>query len=695
VAHVPRAGFGLLLLTLAGVAWLAVRDAAAGEAAVAAERRRLEAVGSAAFREELLAALDVAQARLDALEELPLLDEVGLVLVRDGVQVLPRVAGVALAQADGAAGTNEVAPRRVTSEGVADEAPRRAAAAAPRPASSPAASALAAAALDELLRGGAPELDAAQRALVLEASTRGVPPSWPGEAPEAPLLSTLERGGLPPLMQLAWQAPLVAAAVKRSPRPAWAVELAGTGRPRRPDRPGLDGLQGLVLRAWPWLGREAAGRWCLDVRRLGEAVGAPTRDFEAACTRGLAGRRVEVKAAPEPWLSSGVLGVLRPREAEVADAAAASDAAGSADASGAADAPRVSPSATPRGLRDAGGASAVATSPPEARRAVARSVVEVRGVELDLPARLASVVKTRRTAGVLAEDDELLLPPHDGPLSTLTLTLRSPRLDAVEADHASALGWKLGFVGLTALLGAGVLALATVAQRRREETLAAQREFIATVSHELRTPLASLRLLAETLERRLEGTAAARDYPRRLVQAADGLTFLVDNILSFNRIEAGRWVPAKEPFAFTALEGLLRDEAALAPDGELAVSTSGLDAMRPHTLDARLLEILVRNLARNAWKYGQRRPTQFSVAGHDEAGVAVLRFSDDGPGIPAAEHERVFEAFHRLGGDEGRAAGGAGLGLALARRIATLHGGTLAIASSSPAGTTFELRLPR
>jgi signal transduction histidine kinase len=289
----------------------------------------------------------------------------------------------------------------------------------------------------------------------------------------------------------------------------------------------------------------------------------------------------------------------------------------------------------------------------------------------------------------------LELAGHDGPLAAVTLTLRSPRLDAAEAGQRAALRWKLGFVVATALLGAVVLALASVAQRRREETLAAQREFIATVSHELRTPLASLRLLAETLERRLEGSESARDYPRRLVQAADGLTFLVDNILSFNRLEAGRWVPVKEPFAFTALEGLLRDEAALAPEGELVVATSGLEGMSPHTLDPRLLEVLVRNLARNAWKYAQRRPARFSVEDHDEGEVAVLRFVDDGPGIPEAERERVFEAFHRLAGDAGRAAGGAGLGLALARRVATLHGGTLTIAASSPAGTTFELRLPR
>ena len=105
--------------------------------------------------------------------------------------------------------------------------------------------------------------------------------------------------------------------------------------------------------------------------------------------------------------------------------------------------------------------------------------------------------------------------------------------------------------------------------------------------------------------------------------------------------------------------------------------------------------MLVQNLLRNAWKYGRRQPVQFQVSGHDEGSTAVLRFTDNGPGIPLEERERVFEAFHRLPPGEGRAVGGSGLGLALARRISELHGGSLRLSASSEAGTTFELRLPR
>lgn len=234
--------------------------------------------------------------------------------------------------------------------------------------------------------------------------------------------------------------------------------------------------------------------------------------------------------------------------------------------------------------------------------------------------------------------------------------------------------------------------LARLAERRRGETLALQRDFIATVSHELRTPLAAIRVMAETLERKLPTDGPAKDYPRRLVAAADGLTFLVDNILSFNRIESGRLTPTKASFVFSALEPLLREDAQLAVDTGVEVQCEGLATLPVVSADAELMRVLVLNLLRNAWKYAQRRPVTFRVTGGVEAGTVVLRFTDNGPGIPQEAHERVFEAFHRL--PTATHTGGSGLGLALARRVAELHGGALRISGSSEAGTTFELRLP-
>src|SRR5262249_19778393 len=102
---------------------------------------------------------------------------------------------------------------------------------------------------------------------------------------------------------------------------------------------------------------------------------------------------------------------------------------------------------------------------------------------------------------------------------------------------------KVGWLVVTSALGVCVLAMGWAVQRTRARTLALQTDFVAAVSHELRTPLAGLRVMAETLERRLDGAPAARDYPARMVAEIDDLTFLVDNVLGFGRLKSGRLTP--------------------------------------------------------------------------------------------------------------------------------------------------------
>ena len=94
----------------------------------------------------------------------------------------------------------------------------------------------------------------------------------------------------------------------------------------------------------------------------------------------------------------------------------------------------------------------------------------------------------------------------------------------------------------------------------------AQADFVATVSHELRTPLASIRLLAETLELRLTGNPEARDYPARIVREAENLTFLVENVLSFNRFDKGRWKLQAEQVRVGEVAASLRQELAVLPE---------------------------------------------------------------------------------------------------------------------------------
>lgn|GEM_PF-4282724 len=313
---------------------------------------------------------------------------------------------------------------------------------------------------------------------------------------------------------------------------------------------------------------------------------------------------------------------------------------------------------------------------------------DVHGVEVKLDEVLRDVSLQLHRRTTLEDGDSVaLVPGHPLP----SLRLISPRLDARLDAATRALTLKTVLLALTALLGLGVVWLARVAQRRKDETVQLQREFIATVSHELRTPLAAIRVMAETLERKLPTDGPAKDYPHRLVAAADGLTFLVDNILSFNRLEAGRLTAKRTTIPTATLQRWLEDDARLAVDTEVQVRCDGLDAVPTLNADPELLRVLVSNLLRNAWKYAVRRPVTFHLSVSREGNTTVLRFTDNGPGISPDAHERVFEAFHRLA--TATQAGGSGLGLALARRIAELHHGSLRVEASSPQGTTFRLTL--
>jgi two-component system, OmpR family, sensor histidine kinase SenX3 len=316
---------------------------------------------------------------------------------------------------------------------------------------------------------------------------------------------------------------------------------------------------------------------------------------------------------------------------------------------------------------------------------------DARGLTLDLPGLLSSLTREMRDRGLLEADGHVEL-PGTAPvmaLASLPVAVATSAWARGEAALESRYRLKSLMLTLCAALALTIAALAFVAQQRKYRFLELKSDFVATVSHELRTPLASIRLLAETLEWRLAEGADAKDYPTRIVREADGLGFLVENLLSFNRIDKGRWVPRLAPVRLDELvAGLRKDLEASAPvPVEL---TADVDS-RELNADAQLLRLLLANLARNACAYNTRSPVRLHI---QTLPGGRVHFTDNGTGIPKAEWERVFGEFQRLHGQGGREVPGSGLGLALCRRIARLHGGTLRVAASSPEGTTFELTLP-
>jgi two-component system sensor histidine kinase SenX3 len=318
----------------------------------------------------------------------------------------------------------------------------------------------------------------------------------------------------------------------------------------------------------------------------------------------------------------------------------------------------------------------------------------VRGVATRPEEFLRAITRDMRKRELLGPKDEVRLGHVEAvqPLSSLKVEAVLPRWAAEEAAITQRYGLKTMLVAICGGLAVAIVGLAGLAQHRKYRFLELKSDFVATVSHELRTPLASIRLLAETLELRAGGSSEVRDYPARIIQATDGLHFLVENILSFNRIDKGRWVPQFTQVKLEELMGTLRSDLALATRVPVQLTADVEDTELK--ADPALLRLLLSNLGRNACAYNHRSPVEISVRVHAPPGQGcTVLFADNGIGIPESEWEHVFQDFYRLT-QPGPEVHGSGLGLALCRRIMHVHGGQIRVAASNPQGTTFALTFP-
>lgn len=228
---------------------------------------------------------------------------------------------------------------------------------------------------------------------------------------------------------------------------------------------------------------------------------------------------------------------------------------------------------------------------------------------------------------------------------------------------------------------------------RLSQAMAVQQRFVADAAHQLRTPIAGLKTQTE-LALRETGSAGGGEPLRQLHAATEQLGRLVHQLLALARAEPGMGQPratARLDFAQLAREATGEwVPRALARGVDL-----GFDgAPGPLTVegDAFLLREMLNNLLDNAVRYG-RTAGQVTVSVAAQGPEALLVVEDDGPGIPEAEHERVFERFYRVLGTR---AEGCGLGLAIVREIARGHGGEATLtAGAGGQGTRVLVRLPR
>jgi signal transduction histidine kinase len=208
-----------------------------------------------------------------------------------------------------------------------------------------------------------------------------------------------------------------------------------------------------------------------------------------------------------------------------------------------------------------------------------------------------------------------------------------------------------------------------------------QRRFVADAAHELQTPLASVRTDLEVALAHPASTtwdSTARD----VLGANERMTTLVRDLLVLARSDGANTLPPRA----VELGDVVREELAHVTSTALDASIDDVAVSGRRDDLARVVRNLVDNAVRHA-------ATRVSVTLSSDGSDAVLVVADDGPGVPVAERDRVFERFVRLDEDRGRSTGGTGLGLAIVRELVAAHGGTVTI--DGAAGAEFCVRLPR
>ena len=236
---------------------------------------------------------------------------------------------------------------------------------------------------------------------------------------------------------------------------------------------------------------------------------------------------------------------------------------------------------------------------------------------------------------------------------------------------------------------------------RLEDSFERLRRFTSDASHELRTPLTAIRSVGEVALREGNDAVVYREAIGSMLEEVDRLTRLVESLLFLTRADAGTSMLAVEPLDVATLaKDAVEHLRPLAEERSqtIAFDDSGIDGSNDRPIvaaDRVTLRHALINLLDNAIKYSPAGSAiGVSVSG-DATGVAVIAVTDQGPGIPPPEHQRIFERFYRIDKARSHEAGGIGLGLSIAKWAVEANGGRIELHSEPGRGATFRIVLCR
>jgi signal transduction histidine kinase/CheY-like chemotaxis protein len=242
------------------------------------------------------------------------------------------------------------------------------------------------------------------------------------------------------------------------------------------------------------------------------------------------------------------------------------------------------------------------------------------------------------------------------------------------------------------------------ANRRIQDANRAKSRFLASMSHELRTPLNSIIGFSEILTDKLAGRIEPRfeKFLANIVTSGRHLLGLINNILDLSKIEAGRMELVFEAVSIgDVVHGVASVMHGMAAQRNVALETEVADALPPVVADVPRVKQILYNLVSNAIKFsepGSRVHVRAGLVAADASPLGerslVLAVEDQGHGIRREDQDLIFEEFRQVDGDLTRNMGGTGLGLALVKRFAEMHGGRVTVESEPGRGSIFRVFLP-
>ncbi|MBW8827018.1 MAG: HAMP domain-containing protein [Acidobacteria bacterium] len=230
--------------------------------------------------------------------------------------------------------------------------------------------------------------------------------------------------------------------------------------------------------------------------------------------------------------------------------------------------------------------------------------------------------------------------------------------------------------------------------RAEREVEQMKTDFLANISHEMRTPLTPIKGYAQMLASRDIDAERAKGFAQQILAGAGQLERVINQLVNFATIAAGRLEPAPEAVPIRAV----LDDAVARWNGRLddghPISRRVARGTPDLCVDRRLIDLSLDELLDNAVKYSPDGGAVSITAGRDDNGSVLVSIADHGVGVEPSQLETIFADFAQGDGSSTRAFGGLGLGLPLVRHVARAHGGDLVVESTPGRGSTFTLRLP-